>query len=204
MRTLAKNFLEYASRQSRTLIVISGAVLVLGLGILDAVTGYEVGLSVFYLAPICLVTWFAGRGPGLLIAVASAITWLTADIAAGHAFSHVAISVWNATIRFGFFGVTLIILNRFHLVIEAQAKTIRDLEQARDEIRILSGFIPICSRCKKIRNDRGYWEQLESYIRQHSEAEFTHSICPDCARILYPDLYNQREREKDPMRSPGG
>jgi hypothetical protein len=44
--------------------------------------------------------------------------------------------------------------------------------------------------CKKIRNDKGYWNQLEQYIRDHSEAEFSHGICPDCAKKLYPDIYN--------------
>ena len=56
-------------------------------------------------------------------------------------------------------------------------------------IRVLEGFIPICASCKKIRNAEDQWEQLEKYITQHSLAQFSHSICPDCARQLYPDLY---------------
>lgn len=62
------------------------------------------------------------------------------------------------------------------------------LEKALNELKILRGIIPICSHCKKIRNDGGYWEQVESYISQHTEAEFTHGICPDCARSLYPEV----------------
>lgn len=61
------------------------------------------------------------------------------------------------------------------------------LEKALNELKVLRGIIPICSNCKKIRNDKGYWEQVESYISQHSEAEFSHGICPDCVRKLYPD-----------------
>ena len=57
-------------------------------------------------------------------------------------------------------------------------------------IRVLEGFIPICASCKKIRNAEDQWEQMEKYITQHSLAQFSHSICPDCARQLYPDLYN--------------
>jgi len=48
-------------------------------------------------------------------------------------------------------------------------------------------MLPICSSCKKIRYDKGYWNQIDSYIRAHSEAEFSHSICPDCAKKLYPE-----------------
>ena len=56
------------------------------------------------------------------------------------------------------------------------------------EIKILSGLLPICSSCKKIRDDKGYWSQIEAYIQEHSEAQFSHSICPKCAKELYPDL----------------
>lgn len=63
-----------------------------------------------------------------------------------------------------------------------------ELQQAQSKIKILRGFLPICANCKKIRDDRGYWSQIESYIRSHSEAEFTHGICPACAQQLYPEL----------------
>lgn len=72
---------------------------------------------------------------------------------------------------------------------QQKQKLIEDLRQALAKVRTLSGFLPICASCKKIRNDEGYWQQIESYIRDHSEAEFTHSICPECARKLYPELY---------------
>ena len=62
------------------------------------------------------------------------------------------------------------------------------LEAALANIRTLQGFLPICACCKKIRDDKGYWNQIEVYIREHSYAEFSHSICPECAKKLYPDL----------------
>ncbi|WP_299979541.1 hypothetical protein [Desulfobacula sp.] len=63
-----------------------------------------------------------------------------------------------------------------------------ELEAAFTKIKTLSGMIPICASCKKIRDDSGYWNQIESYIQKHSEAEFSHGICPECAKKLYPDL----------------
>lgn len=62
-----------------------------------------------------------------------------------------------------------------------------NLKKALDDIKTLKGIIPICSYCKKIRDDKGYWNQLEFYIKTHSEADFSHSICPDCAKKHYPD-----------------
>lgn len=71
---------------------------------------------------------------------------------------------------------------------EEKEAAFQKLERAMSEIKRLQGIIPICSSCKKIRNGDGGWEQLEAYIRQHSDANFSHGICPDCARELYPDL----------------
>jgi ABC-type nitrate/sulfonate/bicarbonate transport system substrate-binding protein len=65
---------------------------------------------------------------------------------------------------------------------------IHDLKSALKEIKKLSGMLPICSHCKKIRDDKGYWNQIENYISEHSEAEFSHGICKECAEKYYPDL----------------
>jgi PAS domain S-box-containing protein len=67
-------------------------------------------------------------------------------------------------------------------------KIIWELQQAIDNIKALSGLIPICSSCKKIRDDKGYWNQLEKYIIEHTDAQFTHGICPECAEKFYSDL----------------
>lgn len=63
---------------------------------------------------------------------------------------------------------------------------IDELKAALAKVKTLSGMLPICASCKKIRDDTGYWHQIESYIREHSETEFSHGICPDCMIKLYP------------------
>lgn len=65
-------------------------------------------------------------------------------------------------------------------------RLIDELTQALKHVKTLNGLLPMCASCKKIRNDSGYWEQVETYIRSRSNAEFTHGICPDCVRLLYP------------------
>ena len=70
----------------------------------------------------------------------------------------------------------------------ARLVLIQSLQDALDHVKLLSGLLPICSSCKKIRDDKGYWSQVENYIQKHSEAEFSHSLCPDCFKKLYPDL----------------
>ena len=73
---------------------------------------------------------------------------------------------------------------------------IAKLHDALDNVKKLSGLLPICSSCKKIRDDKGYWQQIESYIRERSEAQFSHGICPDCMKKLYPDLMQDITGEK--------
>lgn len=76
-----------------------------------------------------------------------------------------------------FIKVTNPLLNKLH-------DTIEELKAALANVKLLSGLLPICASCKKIRDDKGYWNQIESYIKEHSEAEFSHGICPDCAKAL--------------------
>ena len=67
-------------------------------------------------------------------------------------------------------------------------RLITDLEKALEKVQQLKGLIPICAECKRIRDDQGYWNKLETYLQQHSEARFSHGLCPECAAKLYPDL----------------
>jgi PAS domain S-box-containing protein len=75
---------------------------------------------------------------------------------------------------------------------EEREKLIKKLQAALADVKTLSGFIPICASCKKIRDDQGYWNQIEAYIQEHSGAEFSHSICPDCMKKLYSNSYKKK------------
>lgn len=77
--------------------------------------------------------------------------------------------------------------------IESHKKTIDKLELTLKEVKTLSGLLPICAHCKNIRDDKGYWQRVESYIAQHSEAVFSHGICPDCVKKYYPDLVDEKD-----------
>jgi len=79
---------------------------------------------------------------------------------------------------------------------ETLRKKINELNGALEQIRTLRGIIPICSGCKKIRDDTGYWQQVEIYIRDHSEVEFSHSLCPDCAKRLYPRYFKDGDEKQ--------
>jgi PAS domain S-box-containing protein len=94
--------------------------------------------------------------------------------------------------RIGFRGVTRDVTEKKRAE-EEREKLVRDLQKALSEVKKLSGFLPICASCKKIRDDKGYWTQIEAYIRDHSEAEFSHGICPDCKKKLYGDFLEKED-----------
>ena len=94
--------------------------------------------------------------------------------------------------RIGFRGVTRNITEHKRIE-EEREKLVRDLQKALSEVKKLSGFLPICASCKKIKDDKGYWRQIEAYIRDHSEAEFSHGICPDCMKKLYGDIPEEED-----------
>jgi len=82
--------------------------------------------------------------------------------------------------------------------IEAERENlISNLQEAKNQVKMLSGLLPICANCKKIRDDQGYWHNVEEYIQKHSEADFTHGICPECMEKYYPDIAEKVKSRKN-------
>jgi hypothetical protein len=69
-------------------------------------------------------------------------------------------------------------------------RLILELQEALSKVKQLSGLLPICASCKQIRDDKGYWTQVEVYMSEHTEIDFTHTVCPECTKKLYPEYYD--------------
>jgi Membrane-associated sensor domain len=85
--------------------------------------------------------------------------------------------------------------NMFHKLVEsrdAQEHVIVELEEALQQVKLLQGFLPICASCKQVRDDNGYWSQIEQYISDHSDVQFSHSLCPKCAQEQFPEYYEEK------------
>lgn len=95
---------------------------------------------------------------------------------------------------FGILGICTDITERKCVELEHK-HLILELKNALSDVKTLSGLLPICSNCKGIRDDKGYWNRIETYIKEHSDADFTHSICPDCIRKLYPNHGAGKEQQ---------
>jgi len=72
--------------------------------------------------------------------------------------------------------------------LEEQTRLLAELQESMRQVKLLSGLLPICAHCKKIRDDKGYWKQLEAYISDHSTVLFSHGVCPECLEVYYPDV----------------
>jgi len=185
----------------------------LAVGALDYVTGVEVSFSIFYLVPIGLATWFAGARKGVWMACLGALMGGAMEYLGMARYSHFIILYWNAAVRLGVFLIVVFLLSSVRswgyelarrveertallaMEIEERKRTeaerevvIAELRDALSNVKHLRGLLPICASCKRIRDEPGYWNDVEEYIRKHTEADFTHGICPDCMNKLYPGM----------------
>jgi len=169
--------------------------LLLCIGLVAYVTGYE--MSLFYLIPISFAAWFGGRPRSIIISSLSVLTITATDFMAGKKYPYFFVELWNLLMYLGFFAVYAVVLSLVKADLDERKMLLEEIQKALSEVKLLSGLLPICASCKKIRDDKGYWKRIETYISAHSEAQFTHGICPECAKRLYPkdydDIFGKKE-----------
>jgi K+-sensing histidine kinase KdpD len=170
---------EYLPKWLWGLIVVTG---VISIGFLDYITGYELNFFVFYFVPVALAAWFLGLRASVYVSLLSAIVWFGADQLSGNPHSQHFYAVWNTIIRLVSFVVIGSLTSRIRQLIDRERQLVEDLQQSISEVKVLEAFLPICSQCKKIRNQEGSWQQLEVYISEHSDTKFSHGYCPECAK----------------------
>jgi len=162
------------------IILISLAILV-AIGTLQELTRVRMTMAPFYLIPILLITLRSTRTAALLTSIVCGVMWISLDVRAPD-YEFLWLETWNNLLRVGVFVSSALLLARIKGDMVREMKLNADLQAALAEVKQLSGLLPICAWCKRIRDDEGSWQQIETYITVHSEADFTHGICPDCAR----------------------
>ena len=137
---------SYTKRQWS--VIGAGAVMLLALGWLDYVTGYELGVFVFYSVPVALVSWHVGRGPGILFSFFSALAWLLADMYAGQHYSRPFFLYWNTGIRFICFVINAVTMSKIRQTLEQQRRLREELATARSELVELKARSSLCPACR--------------------------------------------------------
>jgi diguanylate cyclase (GGDEF)-like protein len=163
-----KKILEYINKLPEKTILLTGVLMVVLLGFIDLETGYEISFSIFYLFPIIMVSWRGEKMYAVIISALSAITWLWADLEAGHPYSHLAMPVWNSIMILGFY---LIVVFTFLAI-----KALLEKEQSSARIDFVTGVF----------NSRAFHEMAKKEIDR--VARFSHPIS-----IAYIDIDNFKQ-----------
>ena len=154
--------------------------------LLDLSLPLGLSVSMTYTLVVLLSLWLPSLKSGLLMATLCSVL-----IIVGALFSPQGGDVLKGIVNRGLalfvIWSTAVIIFQKKLLEQRQKKIELEREKALRQIKVLSGLLPICASCKKIRDDQGYWSQIESYLEKHSEAEFSHSMCPECSDKLYGD-----------------
>lgn len=155
---------------------------ILILGWIDLHTGYELNFFVFYFIPVSIAAWFFGIELSITFSIMCAAVWFFADKLSGQYYSSHIIPVWNTLIRLFSFMIISWAVNKINVLFLSEKIKSENLQRALSEIKRLESFLSICCVCKKIRNEEGNWQQMESYISKHSGTSFSHGYCPECAK----------------------
>ena len=164
--------------------LIASLVAALGIavvGALDLASGVEYGVFVFYYLPVAFAGWRLGIAGAVATSGASAAAWLAADVLSDPGSGVTIVEMWNTAIRLVAFLATGWAVARLQAALDRERHVSRDLTEALEEVRVLRGLVPVCAWCKRVRDEAGEWQSLETYIQRHTEAEVTHGMCDACA-----------------------
>ena len=165
-------------------------ILLIAIFLFDLAIPAGIAVGVLYVTVVLVSLWLPHRPATLAFATVSSVLILAALL-----FKPPAEDIWKTAFNRGIslFAVWVIaLLGLMRKRMEEQRNTmLLEREKALREVKILSGLLPICASCKRIKDETGTWTQIEGYIKKHSEAEFTHGICPECAERLYPDIFKK-------------
>jgi hypothetical protein len=180
--------------RKKTLLVLYPAcgVLLVLIFLLDLFTPPGVAIGVLYAVVVLLSLW-TPRSKGTLIFALVCSFLIIAVLFYKPSVPEMYKVLFNRGISLFVVWTTAMLGIRRNKIEQQRNMILIEREKAHQEVKILRGFLPICASCKKIKDDNGYWTQIEGYIKDHSEADFTHGICPDCVEKLYPDFFNSSD-----------
>jgi hypothetical protein len=168
------------------LFAVSG-VLILAILALDLSVPLGVAGGVPYIAVVLVSMWMPGRAYTLALSLLCSLLNVV-----GFLYSPPGGELWkvlfNRTLALFAIWVTAVLIIQRRTMEKRREQTVAEREAALADVKVLRGLLPICASCKRIRDVEGIWDQIEGYITNHSEAEFSHGVCPDCAKKLYPEF----------------
>lgn len=185
--------MSFFRRNSGLAAILAGALWILFVAWLDVRTGLQLKLGPFYLLPVLLVAWEGGALPGILAALVAAGAWRGLEMIWRPGSTPGWILFWDASIHLLSFTAVALFVSWARSLVLRERELVHDLSGLLADVRELEGLLPMCAWCKKVRDDRGYWQQIETYISAHTKADWTHGICPECQMELMDGEVSQEQ-----------
>jgi hypothetical protein len=160
------------------LVMVTLTILIVGY--LDWLTGIEMNFFVFYFLPVSIAAWALGFTTSVYYSIFAALAWFAADFYAGHEPSNPFYSVWDFSVHLTAFVIIGRSISQIRILLNREQQLSADLRRSLVEIKTLEAILPICCQCKKIRDDKGDWQQIEAYISTNTDTIFSHGFCPEC------------------------
>jgi len=155
--------------------------------------------DVLFIAAVIVASRYAGATAGLSAALLSVLVFDWFFDPTPHVLDFTLAGLVQAVV---FGSVSLLVASlekQRRVAISSLEEANKKLRASVDEVKILHGILPVCAYCKRIRTETNTWAQMETYIHEHSEADFSHTMCPDCLRKYYPDIYERKYGQTEPM-----
>jgi len=172
--------MDLLRRHPGVAVVLGGGLWIVFVAWLDVHTGLQLKLGPFYLLPVLLVAWQGGALAGGAAALIAAAVWRGIEMIWRPGTAPGWIQFWDASIHLCSFLAIALFVSWARSLVQRERTLVHDLSELLANVRELEGLLPMCAWCKKVRDDQGYWQQIETYISQHTKADWTHGICPEC------------------------
>ncbi len=149
--------------------------------VVECKTPDQLSIATLYFFPVAWATWVGGVRWGAVAAISASAAWGIANYATSPVYDHVGYRAWTIANDLIVYGFLVGLVDRAHRSLDAQREATEALQQALVEVRTLECLLPVCAWCKRVRDDKGYWGQIEDYLTKNRGTLLSHGICPECA-----------------------
>jgi hypothetical protein len=167
--------------------------IIAGVCLVECKTPDQLSIATLYLFPVAWATWAGGIRWGVVATVAASAGWGIANYATSPIYDQIGYRAWTMANDLVVYGFLVGLVDRTHRLLNEQKAATEALEKALDEVRTLECLLPVCAWCKRVRDDKGYWGQIEEYLTKSRGTLVSHGICPDCKEK------SRRELRKAPV-----
>ena len=155
--------------------------IIVGICVVECKTPDQLSIATLYFFPVGWATWVGGVRWGAVATISASAAWGIANYATSPVYDHIGYRAWTITNDLIVYGFLVGLVDRAHRLLDAQREATEALRQALEEVRTLECLLPVCAWCKRVRDDKGYWGQIEDYLTKNRGTLLSHGICPECA-----------------------